>query len=275
LCTVFGIPIKVHVSLLVLFPLLALYFMPRGPEFREAFSMHPYLFTLLSLTGLFASVALHELGHSLVGIACGFHIREIVLLPIGGVARVDRMSERPRHEILVAAAGPATSIVLAVLLFLLGRFLHLAGLEGAGFLLGTLAAINIVLALFNLLPSFPMDGGRIFRACMTPHLGKVEATRRAARVGKTLFLVLGLFGLLRGSPLHMLIAFVLYRAAGAEYRMTLLQARAQQQPFPFSSWRLPPAETEPEPEIQVGPPPYAEIDQPDWLTRLKSWLKKE
>ncbi len=275
ICTAFGIPIKVHVSLLILLPLAAYYLMPRGEDFRTAITLHPYIFTILTLAGLFASVALHELGHSLVGIACGYKIREIILLPIGGIARVDHISGKSRDEILVSIAGPATSIALSLIFFLCARIMSSVGILSAAVFFDVLAVINLLLALFNLLPAFPMDGGRILRAWISTRLGKLEATRRAVKIGQSLFLILGFIGLWYFNPILIIIAFVLYRAAAAELRMTIIQEQARRQPFTFSDWGITSADDQQEAEIHVSPPPYADIDRPEWIQKIRKWLNKE
>ncbi|MFN2350472.1 MAG: M50 family metallopeptidase, partial [Kiritimatiellia bacterium] len=150
---VMGIPIRLHWSLLVFFPLIAMRFAARMAPLQNA-----WLWGLL-LTGLlFISVALHELGHALAGLLLGARTRDILLLPIGGAARMEKMPRRPWQELLLALAGPLVSLMLAMGGWLAaGVFYHSWGLQNAGQILATAAWINFWLALFNLLPSFPMD----------------------------------------------------------------------------------------------------------------------
>lgn len=149
---------------------------------------------------LFTIVVLHELGHALTARRFGIRTRDITLLPIGGVARLERMPEKPREELLVALAGPAVNVGLAVLFFALsggGRGvaelteipLHLHDV------LTLLMWVNVVLALFNLLPAFPMDGGRVLRALLATRLSYARATRVAATIGQAMALVFAFFGL--------------------------------------------------------------------------------
>jgi len=151
------------------------------------------------LATLFGFVLLHELGHSLVARRFGFTVRAITLLPIGGLATTDALPRRPSQEILIALAGPAVNLALAALLGLAliatGESLDLHG-EGAGGLLSYLLLANLVLALFNLVPAFPLDGGRVLRALLALRLNYLAATRRAVLVGQILsgtFLILGIW----------------------------------------------------------------------------------
>ena len=167
--SLFNIPVRVHVTLLIFLPLFALSFAPVD-------GLLGLFYGALGAIGLFASVALHEVGHSLVARAKGSRILEILLLPIGGMARLDRLPPRPADEIQTALAGPAVSLALGIagwwyapLVFALNPPL--------GLILHALGRINLMLVLFNLIPSFPMDGGRVFRAALTPRLDGLEGAR--------------------------------------------------------------------------------------------------
>jgi Zn-dependent protease len=258
--TAFGIPVKVHISLLILFPLLVFFFTGNNSAFNSYIGMNPYLFSALIIVGLFTSVVLHELGHSLVGIKCGYEINEIVLLPIGGVAKIARMTANYRHELLVAVAGPVVSLILAGVFYTSSRLLAQTSSNALFFYFLYLSVINLALALFNLIPSFPMDGGRILRAALTPKLGALEATRRAAKIGRTLAVIFGVYSLFWGSLWNMLIAIFIYRAAGAEYRMMQMREnyRARFQWGGMEGCQPPVNPPEiPSNEVRVGPPPYA------------------
>ena len=223
----FGIPIRVHVTLLIFLPLFAFSFMPvDGPQ--------GLFYGALGAVGLFASVALHEIGHSLVARAKGSRILEILLLPIGGMARLNALPRRPIDEIQTALAGPAVSLALGI-----------AGWFGAPYVYSfnpllavvvyELGRINFMLVLFNLIPSFPMDGGRVFRAALVPRLGRLRATQLAAQVGRAFAWVFGAWALL--PLLHhgtinfslLLIAYFIHQAAGAEARMAEMEALADLQ----------------------------------------------
>jgi Zn-dependent protease len=175
---------------------------------------------------VFSCVILHELGHALTARRFGIATRDIVLLPIGGVARLERMPEKPQQEIIVAVAGPAVNVAIAALLVLtlalLGRPTDLTRF-GSG-LLESLLIVNVIMVLFNLVPAFPMDGGRVLRALLALRLPYVQATRIASGVGQGAALLLGAAGLLY---LHnWVLAFValfVFLAAGEE--RALVQTR--------------------------------------------------
>lgn len=243
LTRVMGIPIRMHLTLAILLIFVAITFKLTG---------------VILAVGVFASIALHELGHSWVAIRKGCRVREIMLLPIGGVAKMESIPMRPMDEFLMAAAGPATSFILAIISGLLASF----GFLSLFFVY--LMRINLMLCLFNLLPSFPMDGGRIFRAFMTPRMGRLRATALAAKIGRFMAIAFGIVGLF-GIPgvvapniMLILIAIFIYNAAGAEYRAIYAQHMQQE-------WFT----VEPQADIHVSPPPYAQKGSV-W----KEWKKK-
>jgi Zn-dependent protease len=245
---VFGIPIRVHVTLLILLPLMAL-------DISQDLGGRSFLWGIAAAVGLFACVALHELGHSLVALRKGCRAREILLLPIGGIAQMDRMPEKPRDEFQVAIAGPAVSLALGFLGLFLRDLLAGAQMVKPALVAHMLGRVNIMLAVFNLLPSFPMDGGRVFRAWLTPHLGRVLATGIAAKTGRFLAIAFGVYGFFTFNIFLIVIALFIYQAAGAEYRMVRIQEAARQTVYP--SWG--PAEKAwpyEEGEVEVSPPPY-------------------
>lgn len=253
LTTVMGIPIRVHISLIILLPVLALQFMPW-------FGTAAFFFGLLSAAGVFLSVALHELGHSWVAIRKGCHVREIMLLPIGGVAKMTHIPTRPMDEALLAFAGPAVSLLLALFCRSAGKLILSSGLVQLAVLFFVLSAINMALFLFNLLPSFPMDGGRIFRAFMTPRIGRLKATALAARIGRIMAVAGGIWGLFHGNILLIVIAIFIYQAAGAEYRAVYMQHMSQ-------DWFT---VGQQDADVEVSPPPYARKVRPVW----KEWTQK-
>lgn len=159
------------------------------------------VFTVL----LFGLVVLHELGHAMAARAFGIRTHDILLLPVGGMARLERPPATPQQEILVALAGPAVNMALATLL------VPLAALAGHG-LIEQLLWANVSLALFNLIPAFPMDGGRVLRAGLTWKLGPFEATRLAASIGKGAAIALGILGLFFEPFLVLIAGFVWFLA---------------------------------------------------------------
>lgn len=223
-----GVPVRAHWSLLLVIPYLVLMFALRFSAVARlsgvdpsTVTLPPLLWGLFIAIGLFASVALHELMHAVVALWRGGRVHAITLMMLGGVSEIDRVPGRPTNEALVAAAGPAVSLALgAVLLLLLGLPLG-PDLRFGFFYLGQL---NIVLGVFNLLPAFPMDGGRVLRSLLTLRTGPLKATRIAARVGRAVAVGLGLLGLWSGNFLLVLIAVFVFAGAGAERRME--EARA-------------------------------------------------
>jgi Zn-dependent protease len=170
---------------------------------------------------LFVCVVLHEFGHVFAARAYGIRTSDVTLLPIGGVASLERMPEKPGQEIVVALAGPAVNLVVAALLAVaLGAsfdFGQMAQFDDAGAsLLGRVAAANVALCVFNLIPAFPMDGGRVLRALLAIRLGYTRATRVAATIGQGLAFVFALLGLLGGGPILILIAVFIFLAASGE-----------------------------------------------------------
>ena len=175
------------------------------------------------IVALFACVVLHELGHALAARRFGIRTRSIVLLPIGGIASIERTPEDPHQEILIALAGPAVSFAIAGILWLVlsaaGGFVAIdtLSLSESGFL-QRLMLVNLLLGAFNLLPAFPMDGGRVFRALLSLRLGPVRATRIAALVAQAAAVLLALVGL-RYNLFLVLIAMFIWIGAVTEASM--------------------------------------------------------
>ncbi len=212
-----GIPVQIHVTFLALLIWIGLSTWTTEQSATAALSGVAFVLAL------FGCVVLHEFGHALTARRYGIRTRDITLLPIGGLARLERMPDKPRQELLVAIAGPAVNVVIALLLAitlqLLGRPLTSTALAveaGAspGFL-EQLFAVNVMLVAFNLLPAFPMDGGRVLRALLAMRMDYARATARAATVGKAfaaLFAVVGFFT----NPFLMFIALFVWIGASQE-----------------------------------------------------------
>ncbi len=177
-----GSEVRIHVTFFLLLAWIGIVHYQRGGAAAAAEG-------LLFILAIFACVIAHEFGHALAARRYGIRTPDITLLPIGGLARLERMPEKPGEEIVVALAGPAVNFVLAILLILLlGARFDLAALEeienpAAGFF-ARLAAVNVFLALFNLIPAFPMDGGRVLRAFLAHRLGYARGTQIASTVGR-------------------------------------------------------------------------------------------
>jgi len=175
---------------------------------------------VIFILALFACVVAHEFGHAIAARRYGIKTPDITLLPIGGVARLERMPEKPGQEIVVALAGPAVNVVIAVVLIaILNARVDPAALQGLNnpgldFLM-RLASVNVFLVLFNLIPAFPMDGGRVLRAVLATRLSRTRATNVAARVGQALAFVFLFLGLM-GNPMLIFIAVFVFLAATAE-----------------------------------------------------------
>jgi Zn-dependent protease/CBS domain-containing protein len=186
---------------------------------------------LLFMVLLFACVLLHEFGHIFTARAFGVSTPDVILLPIGGVARLERIPEQPSEEFLIAIAGPAVNVVIAALLILIGgahlNLDRLATLDiSGGGLVDRLAAVNLFLAVFNLIPAFPMDGGRVLRALLATRLGYVHATEIAAMIGQWVAFALGFLGLF-GNALLIFIAIFVYLAASSEAHVVAIRAMSR------------------------------------------------
>ena len=172
------------------------------------------------IVAVFACVLAHEYGHVLMARRFGIGTRDIILLPIGGVASIERMPDNPTQELLIALAGPAVNVVIAFVLIVFfgasfgGGQADPATIQNVDFV-SRLAMINVVLVVFNLLPAFPMDGGRALKAILSYWLDKVTATRIAARIGQAAAFGLGFLGLF-GNPLLIFVALFVFLAAGQE-----------------------------------------------------------
>lgn len=210
-----GTDIKVHVTFFLLLAWLAFQAYSEG---GAAAAIDRSVFII----ALFGCVTLHEFGHILVARRFGVRTPDVILLPIGGVARLERIPDEPKQELLIALGGPAVTALIALVLF---GILRLAGPSeslwppdrATGSFAMQLMWVNVSLLLFNLVPAFPMDGGRVLRALLATRLGLVRATRAAAAVGRTLAVGMGLVGLSPyGTPILVLIAFFVFVGAGAE-----------------------------------------------------------
>ncbi len=214
--SLFGIPIKIHVTLLLLLIVLV-------PTIgKDANGEVDMVFGLGVVLALFGSVLAHEFGHALVARRYGVRTREIVLLPIGGIAVLSDEPETPLQEMWIALAGPLTSIGLCII----AVGLQAAG--GPGFL-SLLSGVNLVLGLFNLLPAFPLDGGRVLRAGLAHFLGAARATVIAARIGRALAIAMVVFGVMNNRWGLTVIGVFVFIAARKEERQSRLRETLRSQ----------------------------------------------
>ena len=212
--TIVGIPVKIHVTFLLL--LVLVYF--SGASVIGTAGIEGVIFVVL----VFASVVFHELSHAMVARYYGINVTDITLLPIGGVARMASPPDRPVQEVLIAAAGPAASIFLAFCLWfaadIVGSGVTISDMSVKSSLLAQLTAVNVVLAVFNMIPAFPMDGGRILRGILAMYLTQFTATRIAVGVGQAFAIGLFFLGLLYMNFFMILIALFVYLGAETEER---------------------------------------------------------
>jgi stage IV sporulation protein FB len=210
---VLGTEIRLHLTFLLLLAWIGLAHGLRG-------GMAEAIQGVAFITLIFACVLLHEFGHVLAARRYGIATPDITLLPIGGVARLDRIPEKPAEELVVALAGPAVNVAIATLLLPLGGVPDVAAMAGledpSQSLLARLFWVNVTLVVFNLIPAFPMDGGRVLRALLSYRLDRARATDIAARIGQALAFGLGFLGLLGGAPLLVFVALFVWLGAGAE-----------------------------------------------------------
>jgi|YNPNPStandDraft_1061719.scaffolds.fasta_scaffold52448_2 Zn-dependent protease/CBS domain-containing protein len=272
--TVRGIPIRIHISFL----LILLWAGYSGLVSSRGSWPRSVLFMVAFVLLLFVCVVLHELGHSLMAQLFGVRVQDITLWPIGGVARIARLPETPLAEFLITAAGPAVNVALAAGLgalallwigprqmltilsspWLLERFLATMDLQA---LLVLLVANNIILVVFNLLPAFPMDGGRLLRSFLAAFLPFQQATRVASAVGQGLAIVIGAGALVSGNLLLALVGVFVFMAAWQERQQVALsdnlrglRVRQAMQPIGL---RLYPLQTLGEAAAQIATSPQA------------------
>ncbi len=252
LFSVRGIDLKVHIT----FPLILIFAAFQFGVVSGVLS--GALFGVVAISLLFVLVTLHEFGHSFAAQYYGLDVKQIVLSPIGGVAQLEEMPDNPVQELVIALAGPAVNLAaallmgLAVLVFGLDVVNPLAILGGtAGFGLGALFSYvfvyNIFLAVFNMIPAFPLDGGRVLRALLAMRLDYVQATNIASTVGRVAAIGLGIYGLSTGGFFLILIAIFIFSAAGQEAQYTryrqALKGYTVQHAYSPSAYQLEPTHT--------------------------------
>ncbi len=216
-----GVPVRLHWTLLLVIPYLAV---ALSYQFRSIahlagvekadLTLPPLVWGALLAVALFASVAVHELAHTFLALRFGGRVRSITLMLVGGVSQLSRAPTRPLHEGLMAAAGPAMSFVLGALCF--AGYAVIGGGADVRMALFYIGVMNVSLGVFNLLPAFPMDGGRVLRAVLAARVGRSRATAIAATVGRVCAIGLGILAILEVNLLLGLIALFVYSGATAE-----------------------------------------------------------
>jgi Zn-dependent protease/predicted transcriptional regulator len=226
-----GIDIKVHVTFFLILALGAFQWASSTP----GDPLDGALFGVVLMLLLFFCVTLHELGHSIAAQRFGIPVKEIVLMPLGGLALIEKNPKKPLHELIIAAAGPVVNVVIAGLLLAIAvPTLGMSALNGQALLAALqepslttmllwLLAANIGLVLFNLIPAFPLDGGRMLRAALAMGLGMPRATRIASVVGQVVAVGLGLWAVATGQIFLILIAVFIFFGASQEQQQTASQ----------------------------------------------------
>jgi Zn-dependent protease/CBS domain-containing protein len=222
-----GTAIRIHVTFLLF---LAWVFMAGLATSGVEDAVNSLVFMVL----LFACVVAHEFGHIFTARAFGVPTPDVTLLPIGGVARLARIPEKPSEEFLVAIAGPLVNVAIAIVLIAIApthlSAAHLAAMESPKVsMVDRLAEVNLFLAIFNMIPAFPMDGGRVLRALLAVRLGHVRATEIAASIGQWAAFALGFLGLFY-NPMLIFIAIFVYLAAASEAHVVSLRAMSRDIP---------------------------------------------
>ncbi|WP_448518791.1 site-2 protease family protein [Rhodoflexus sp.] len=223
---ILGIHVQIHWTFLILIGWIVFSNLSAGNSTEQT------LWAVLFVLTIFACVTLHEFGHALAARRYGIATQDITLLPIGGLARLVSMPEKPSEELVVALAGPAVNIVIAILLY---PFLHitestvatmsLRAVDSDSFLV-SLMAVNLWLAVFNMIPAFPMDGGRVLRAVLSYRMERAVATRIAAGIGQFLaigFVIMGFFG----NPFLIFIGFFIFLGAQGEAELVQTKSALQ------------------------------------------------
>lgn len=220
--TVYGIPLRLHIT----FPMLIIaYAALFGYEYGLMAAFRGSILILL----LFACVVLHELAHSRQAQRYGVKVRDVTLLPIGGVSNMEHIPENPQQELRIAIAGPAISFVIGIVLLMINLAVGLPIFDfnfekiatSSSYIFVYLAWINIFLAFFNLLPAFPMDGGRVIRAYLAQRMSYIKATHIAATIGKIFAIIFGIVGFVI-NPILIFIAFFVYLGASSEEQSVMV-----------------------------------------------------
>ena len=222
ICRVYGVDVRVHLTFALLIGWVAFIY------WRQSQNITASVTGVLFILAVFLCVVLHEFGHALSARRYGIKTRDIILLPIGGVARLERMPTNPLHELWVALAGPAVNIVIATAIFIWLKLTAspeplLTLTLGTGTFLERIMFVNIFMVLFNMIPAFPLDGGRVLRAVLATRKEYAWATQTAASIGQGVAILFGIFGLIY-NPFLLLIALFVWFGASQEAGTARIQS---------------------------------------------------
>ena len=233
-----GIEVRIHVTFFLLLAYLGFAgYHGAGTDVAITTRVSAALHLMLLVCIVFLCVLLHEFGHAFAARRCGIRTPDITLFPFGGVARIERMPENPRQEIFIALAGPAVNVIIAAglwaVLAIFWRAVPQEQMGTAASLAVEVMSVNVMLLVFNLIPAFPMDGGRVLRALLAMRLDHGRATRIAAHIGQALAVALGLLGVfgmsirthvIEPNPMLIVVAFFVFMAAANEAGAVQLQS---------------------------------------------------
>lgn len=237
---IFGIPIKLHITFLIILPLFVYIFanpatqttffgLPMSFKELAASSLVKYAMGTIAAVLFFAGILAHEIAHSYLALRYGVKIKSITLMIFGGVSAMEEMPRQPGQEWRMAFAGPFTSLVIGAASWALMLLFKLTGtasvtIDALVILLGIMAFYNLLLAGFNLIPAFPMDGGRLLRSFYARRMSYMEATIRAARIGRYFAIAMGIFGLFYNFFLIIVALFIYIGATEEEQATTVTES---------------------------------------------------
>jgi len=235
---VFGIPIRIHSSLILLLIYLIFITALQFPIITRdagvnpiALSFGPVPWAVILAISLLLSVLVHEMGHAWVAKSQGLEVRSITLMMLGGISSIERMPDKPSSELKLSVAGPLVSIFIFVIGSFLGSFLSsVSSWQGPVLFFHWLSQTNLVLAIFNLLPAFPLDGGRVLRALLSMIYGPIKATQLSILISHGFAIVMGILGFLTLNIFLLLVAFFIYAGAQSEGQMTIAKSHLKEMP---------------------------------------------
>ena len=228
--TISEIPIKLHISFIIALPFIA-WIVSTNIEMMtnlmnisyQELIISDYILGLLIAIFLFVSVGLHELGHSFVARSRGHEINSITLMLLGGISEIEEMSEEPNDELSISLIGPMVSLAIGLTMILIATLTSNIFIADLVFLILYLGQLNVFLAIFNLIPAFPNDGGRVLRSFIARRQDFLTATKIAVTVSKVIVFIFGIIGFLYGNFILILIAFFIYMRANQEFQYSMIK----------------------------------------------------